>query len=430
MKSSNSMISYSTRAPRYSQSLHLSHRQPTMSSSSFILHSAGRSGGSIAGGGFGSGFGYATPGLSATSLILRSGGGVGGAGLVGDEKVTMQNLNDRLASYLATVQRLEQSNAELEKEIRELSTNTVVQGFDWSMYDQTIKPLQTQILEATLQNSQIALEIDNAKLAAEDFQNKWQTEQMLRQSVESDIEGLHHLKETYLQLQDGLTNDIAGLEDEIAFLKKNHNEELNVLRKQCTQEVNVEVDSAPGVDLNKVLEEMRQKYTTLVDNNQVELDKWYQEQLSIKEVQVTQNDQALTGVKTELSQFRHQVQTLNAEYNGLLGNINALESTLDQTEASYDNQLQSLQFQIRSLEAELVNLRNEQMRLKAEYDKILNIKMQLEAEISQYKCLLGTGNQNMITGGISSSGLISGRTGTGSSTITIKTTEIKENIAT
>ncbi|XP_059846827.1 keratin, type I cytoskeletal 13-like [Hypanus sabinus] len=328
---------------------------------------------------------------------------VSGGCMTGNEKDVMQGLNDRLGKYLDKVQMLEACNKDLEKQIRELTSSNTVQGFDWSIYNNTVKPLQQQIVSAIMDNARIALETDNAKLAAEDFRNKWLTEQMLRQSVETDIEGLHHLKGTYLQLQDGLTNDIAGLEDEIAFLKKNHDEELKVLRKQCTQEVNVEVDSAPAVDLNKVLAEMRQKYTTLVDNNQAELDKWYQEQVSIKEVQMTQNDQALTGVKTELSQLRSNVQTLEADYNGLLGTVGALENMLAETEDSYAKQLQNLQLKIRQLESELASVRNEVLKQNSEYNRLLDIKMKLEAEINQYKILLDGGQQSFNTAGISSS---------------------------
>ncbi|XP_051898021.1 keratin, type I cytoskeletal 18-like [Pristis pectinata] len=336
-------------------------------------------------------------GLSSSSFSIVSGGGV-----INNEKNTMQNLNDRLSKYLEKVRSLEVSNKELEMQIREFSSAKTIEGFDWSVYNSTVRPLQQKIVNAIMDNARIALETDNAKLAAEDFRNKWQTELMLRQSVENDIDGLHQLKDTYLQLQGNLNSEISGLEDEISFLKKNHDEELKMLRQQKTQEVQVEVDSAPTPDLNAVLAELREKYTVLADQNQAEMDKWYKEQLSIKEVEIAQNDQAISGAKAELSQYRHQLQGLEAEYNGLLGNVNALNNTLDETEASYARDLQNLQLRIRQLEGELASVRNELVRHNNEYDRLLNIKMKLEAEINQYKVLLAGGNQSLTSGSSSS----------------------------
>lgn len=48
------------------------------------------------------------------------------------------------------------------------------------------------------------------------------------------------------------------------------------LEIQQTGSVNVEVDSVESVDLTRVLEEMREKYETLVKKNKLELEKWFQ----------------------------------------------------------------------------------------------------------------------------------------------------------
>ncbi len=64
-----------------------------------------------------------------------------------NEKYTMQNLNDRLASYLEKVRSLEAANANLERQIREYyeKKGPICQK-DYSAYWNTINCLKEEVL--------------------------------------------------------------------------------------------------------------------------------------------------------------------------------------------------------------------------------------------------------------------------------------------
>ncbi|XP_010286049.1 PREDICTED: keratin, type I cytoskeletal 14-like, partial [Phaethon lepturus] len=143
---------------------------------------------------------------------------------------TMQNLNDRLAAYLDKVRALEEANTDLEVKIREWYKK---QGpgpdRDYSPYYRTIEELRNKVLVATVDNANLLLQIDNARLTADDFRTKFETEQALRLSVEADINGLRRVLDELTLARADLEMQIENLKEELAYLKKNHEEEMNAL---------------------------------------------------------------------------------------------------------------------------------------------------------------------------------------------------------
>ncbi|XP_066503193.1 keratin, type I cytoskeletal 19-like [Hoplias malabaricus] len=338
--------------------------------------------GSGRGGGFGGGFGVGGGGFNLASALDSD-------NIQLNEKATMQNLNDRLASYLEKVRSLEAANAKLEVQIREYyEKKGPAAQKDYSHYWATINDLKDKIRNATIDNANILLQIDNSKLAADDFRTKYEHELMMRQSVEADIANLRRLLDQTTLTKADLEMQIEGLQDELAYLKKNHQEELAALRSQLTGTVNVEVDAAPQQDLNKVLDEIRSQYEGITEKHRRDQEAWFNEQSATLTQEVAISTETIQTSKTEITDLRRTLQGLEIELQSQLSMKAALANTLADTEARYSAMLAGYQNQINMLEAELAQVRASIEQQGRDYTMLLDIKSRLEQEIATYRSLL------------------------------------------
>ncbi|XP_029429146.1 keratin, type I cytoskeletal 47 kDa-like isoform X3 [Rhinatrema bivittatum] len=372
-------------------------------------HGGGFGGGH--GGGFGGGFGGGQGGDfdGAGGFVGGQGGGFGGGGfggseslLSGNKKETMQNLNDRLATYMEKVHSLENSNANLEQKIKDWygqdrpGGTTDGSGHDYSHFYQSVEDLSNEIFQITIEVGKTILEIDNARLAADDFRQKYDYERVLLQTVEADTNGLRKVMDELNLTKSEMETEVEHLNEELISLKKNHEEEKQGLQGTGAGQLNVEMNAAPGVDLTEILNKMRGEYEQLAEKNRQDAEQCFNEACKPLKKEISAGAEEMQSGKTEITDLKRTLQGLEVEMQSLLAQKKSLEGTLAETEGRYCMEISKLQTTISMIEGQLSEIRADLEEQSAQHAELLDTKSRLEMEIETYRRLLdgeGQGGQ-------------------------------------
>lgn len=311
------------------------------------------------------------------------------AAVADNKKLTMKNLNDRLASYLAKVRSLETSNAQLERQIREWYDKQPPVLRDFSKYDAVIEDLRRNIRDATQDNASLMLQIDNARLAAEDFRIKFENELAVHMSVEGDITGLRKVLEDLTMSRSDLEVQVEGLKEELVYLKKNHAEEIAILTDQINNSsVNVEVETKPQESISSVMDDIRTRYECITSKNREETEAWFKVKFNDFNKEVASKEEDLQTTQCEVNELKRTLQGLEIELQAQLRLKAALEAQVAETDSRYNVQMNQLQGMVNGLENELSQVKADIERQSRDYQDLLDIKTKLEMEISEYRRLL------------------------------------------
>ncbi|XP_062400287.1 keratin, type I cytoskeletal 19-like [Sardina pilchardus] len=312
-----------------------------------------------------------------------------GVGLHYDEQATMQNLNDRLATYLEKVRTLEMANAELEVKIKECYGQRIIVSEDYSQYHVIIEDLFRKISMADQEKEKVYLDIHNAKCAADDFKMKYESELAIHQIVMADNISLKEFLDQLTLTRSELETRIEGLRQEKVYNKKHHLEEMAVLRAEVKKHlVVVEVDFPPPEDLAKILDEMRAQYEATIIKNTREIELWYKTKVTELNPDGFDWNTELDRLHIQLSEVRRTVQKLEIELQSSFSLNAALKVSLQEIQSRFSLQLSQFQTIIRVLEVDVGQVRVDIERQSSEYKMLLDIKTRLELEIAEYKRLL------------------------------------------
>ncbi|KAG9474170.1 hypothetical protein GDO78_004463 [Eleutherodactylus coqui] len=315
-------------------------------------------------------------------------------------KETMKNLNDRLASYLEQVRSLEEANAEFENKIQEWhKQRTQTKKRDYSAYEKTIAELQSQLINGHVNGAKLTLQMENAKLASDDFKRKYDTEKAFRAALEADLEGLRRVMDNLTIVRTDLEMEIEGMRKELIYMRKSHEEDMKQAQAQkAGSSVNVEVDAPKGANLAKIIADMRKEYEAIIAKNRKDAEEWYKQQSSTVQQEVSTNTEALQSSRNQIKEYKRTLQDLEIELQAEISRKHGLENTLEETQNHSSEHLEKVQVLICQFEAELRKVRCDLERQNNDYKVLLDIKSRLENEINTYRRLIdGNSSSGMST---------------------------------
>ncbi|KAI5709551.1 hypothetical protein M8J75_001189 [Diaphorina citri] len=322
------------------------------------------------------------------------------------EKNELKNLNDRLAQYIELVQKLQNDKASLEYSLYSIEeSHTTEFKKVKAASEKEIEDIRKALDRES--SSKSALAIEKRRLLDEllDLKNKLKDKTNECAAAETKIvrlESLLNERIPVLEHQIGeqkkaidqeqlkrieLENENQSLREQLNYDKQVFETRIEEVQKKRKTELS-EVDSRLNRDFeNRLAEQVRTNRAMFEE----EFKKTKQELVKIYEGQLANQERIIDNLRKEQSSLLLELKETkgrSGKYDTEMNELRAANYRLTERNKELEDQIEYEQSKFARMEAEIKRLQTEMTEQLKDYRELMEIKINLDVEIAQYRNLM------------------------------------------